>query len=204
MPRPSLACLLPFALLTVLCARPAAAWEQDRPGRFDYYILVLGWSPSYSEGEGAQRHCRQCDTDKPGGFVLHGLWPQYMRGWPQDFRIQQRPWVPRSVIDDMADIMPSKSMIIHEYRAHGTCAGLEPKQYFSLARDLYDRITIPPRFTGLDSPLMLSPDEIEGRLPEGQPLALGEHDLGDLSPAGAARCARLLRARSVSEELRTE
>jgi ribonuclease T2 len=34
-------------------------------------------------------------------------------------------------------------MIIHEYRAHGTCAGLEPKQYFSPARDLYDRITIP-------------------------------------------------------------
>jgi ribonuclease T2 len=72
MPRPSLACLLPFALLTVLCARPAAAWEQDRPGRFDYYILVLGWSPSYCEGEGAQRHDRQCDTDKPGGFVRFG------------------------------------------------------------------------------------------------------------------------------------
>jgi ribonuclease T2 len=73
--------------------------------------------------------------------------------------MQQRPWVPRSVIDDMADIMPSKSVIIHAYRTHGTCAGLEPKQYFSLARDLYDR---PPRFTGLDSPLVLSPDEIEG------------------------------------------
>jgi ribonuclease T2 len=168
-PRHSLACLLHLALLATLCGGPAAAWQQDRPGRFDYYVLVLGWSPSYCEGEGQQRHDRQCDVEKPSSFVLHGLWPQYAKGWPQDCRMQQRPWVPRSVIDEMTDIMPSKSLIIHEYRAHGTCAGLEPKQYFSLARDLYERITIPPRFAGLASPLVLSPDEIEGEFLKANP-----------------------------------
>jgi len=131
-------------------------------GRFDYYVLVLGWSPPYCEARARKGATGNATPRSLRSFFLHGLWPQYAEGWPQDCRMQQRPWVPRSVIDDMADIMPSKSVIIHEYRTHGTCAGLEPKQYFSLARDLYDRITIPPRFTGLDSPLVLSPDEIEG------------------------------------------
>ena len=43
--------------------------------------------------------------------------------------MRKRPWVPQSVIDDIRDIMPSKNLIIHEYRAHGTCSGLEPAQY---------------------------------------------------------------------------
>jgi ribonuclease T2 len=53
--------------------------------------------------------------------------------------------VPQSVIDDIRDIMPSKNLVIHEYRAHGTCSGLAPDQYFGLARDLYERVGIPPR-----------------------------------------------------------
>jgi ribonuclease T2 len=67
----------------------AAAQERDRPGRFDYYVLVLGWSPSYCAAEGNRRHDRQCDAEKPRGFILHGLWPH--NGWSQDCRMQQRP-----------------------------------------------------------------------------------------------------------------
>jgi ribonuclease T2 len=69
--------------------------------------------------------------------------------------------VPQSVIDDMRDIMPSKNLVIHEYRAHGTCSGLEPVQYFGLARDLYERVGIPPRFSGADRGLRLTEREIE-------------------------------------------
>ena len=75
--------------------------------------------------------------------------------------MRKRPWVPQSVIDDIRDIMPSKNLIIHEYRAHGTCSGLEPAQYFGLARDLYERISIPPRFSGADRGLRLTESEIE-------------------------------------------
>ena len=50
------------------------------------------------------------------------------------------------VIDEIRDIMPSKDLVIHEYRTHGTCSGLEPAQYFGLARGLYERVGMPPRF----------------------------------------------------------
>ena len=65
------------------------------------------------------------------------------------------------MIDDIRDIMPSKNLIIHEYRAHGTCSGLEPAQYFRLARDLYERVSIPQRFSGADRGLRLTENEIE-------------------------------------------
>jgi ribonuclease T2 len=61
----------------------------------------------------------------------------------------------------MRDIMPSKSLIIHEYRTHGTCSGLEPAQYFGVARDLYERVSVPERVLASDAQGLLSPDEIE-------------------------------------------
>ena len=57
--------------------------------------------------------------------------------------------------------MPSKNLIIHEYRTHGTCSGLEPAQYFGFARDLYQRVSIPPRFSGVERGLDLTEAEIE-------------------------------------------
>ena len=67
-------------------------------------------------------------------FVLHGLWPQYERGFPGDCQIGRRPYVPDNVIEDAMDVMPSKPLIIHEYRKHGTCSGMEPSRYFETAR----------------------------------------------------------------------
>ncbi len=131
------------------------------PGRFDYYLLVLGWSPAYCASEGRGRDDRQCEGQHPRAFVLHGLWPQYERGWPKDCATSERPWVPSAVIDAMLPMMPGKNLIIHEYRAHGTCSGLDPGQYFNVARALYNRVTIPPRFTDPDQWLKASPDEIE-------------------------------------------
>jgi ribonuclease T2 len=68
----------------------------------------------------------------------------------------KRLWVPQAVIDDMSDIMPSKNLVIHEYRAHGTCSSLQPDRYFGLARDLYERVSIPPRFSGTEGRLDLT------------------------------------------------
>ncbi len=143
----------------MLALSQAAAEQGGEPGRFDYYVLVLGWTPSYCATEGRQRHDRQCD--RAHAFTLHGLWPQDTKGWPEDCRTAKRPWVPQSVIDDLRDIMPSRNLIIHEYRAHGTCSGLEPDQYFGLARDLYERVNIPPRLSGMEGRLNLTPEEIE-------------------------------------------
>ncbi len=49
----------------------------------------------------------------------------------------------------MLDIMPSKRLVFHEYRKHGTCSGLGVDGYFELARKLYGKVKIPPRFVDL-------------------------------------------------------
>jgi ribonuclease T2 len=149
-------------LLTVLLsASVAPAFDRDRPGVFDYYVLVLGWSPTYCLIEGRLRRDTQCDAKTPHDFVLHGLWPQYDKGWPKDCYAGRRPWVPSEVIDAMRDIMPSKNLIIHEYATHGTCAGLTPEQYYDAARALYDKVSLPPEFSDPERRRDLSPESVE-------------------------------------------
>ena len=79
----------------------AGASERNKPGAFDYYVLVLSWMPTYCRSEGRERKDGQCETSKPRAFLLHGLWPQNIKGWPEDCRTPKRPWVPQSVIDDL-------------------------------------------------------------------------------------------------------
>ena len=43
----------------------------------------------------APRSAMQPAPGRPYAFVLHGLWPQYERGWPQDCRSSDRGYVPR-------------------------------------------------------------------------------------------------------------
>ena len=149
------------ALACLLSGGDAGALERNKPGVFDYYALVLSWMPSYCRGKGRARGEGQCEPSKSRAFLLHGLWPQYEKGWPEDCPIGERPWVPERVIREMRDVMPSKNLIIHEYRAHGTCSGLGPSQYFGVARELYERVRVPERFLAPDAGRLLSPDEIE-------------------------------------------
>ena len=156
--------VLPFAIALVLlsAAGNVSAAERNTPGAFDYYVLVLSWNPSYCRDEGRSRKDRQCGVSKPYGFLLHGLWPQYEIGWPNDCPTGGRPWVPESVIAGMRDIMPNKNLVIHEYRTHGTCSGLGPAQYYAVARELYERISVPERFVTPDANRLASPEEVEG------------------------------------------
>ena len=154
-------------LLALVLAAVVASFFADRkptansnaPGTFDYYVLVLGWSPTYCLSEGWVRRDGQCDVSR--AFVLHGLWPQFQRGWPENCHTAKRPWVSQQVIEGMRDIMPSKNLMIHEYRAHGTCSGLDPAQYFAVARRLYERVSVPARFLTVGADRVSSPGEIE-------------------------------------------
>jgi ribonuclease T2 len=153
--------LLALALTVACAACDTGERERNRPGDFDYYVLVLSWSPAYCNIEGRKRHEDQCKDGRGRAFTLHGLWPQYERGWPQDCRISHRPFVPQPLIDQMSDIMPGRGLVIHEYRAHGTCSGLEPERYFATARELFQRVVVPPPFRQSDKALELSLAEIE-------------------------------------------
>lgn len=137
--------------------------REHEPGVFDYYLLALSWSPTYCADIGEKRRDPQCSprSGRPYAFVLHGLWPQYERGWPQDCRSPDRGFVPRPVASRMLDIMPSERLVFHEYRKHGTCSGLGVDGYFDLARRLYEKVKIPPRFVGLtDTRTTVSPGEL--------------------------------------------
>jgi ribonuclease T2 len=151
-------------------ATNASAYDDDephpfqhaKPGDVDYYVLVLGWSPTYCLKEGNDRGDAHCNADRPDEFVLHGWWPQYEKGWPEDCYQGQRPWVPSEVIDDMRDIMPSKELIIHEHKAHGTCTGLALGPYYDAARKAFDQVSIPAAYDDPKAQRFVSPDTIEG------------------------------------------
>jgi ribonuclease T2 len=137
--------------------------RNDQPGVFDYYVLALSWSPTYCASRRDNRYEPQCDrrSGRPYAFVLHGLWPQFNRGWPQHCQSADRGYVPRPVANRMLDIMPSDKLIFNEYRKHGTCTGLGVDGYFDLARRFYETVKIPERFVGLtDDRLTISPEEL--------------------------------------------
>ncbi len=140
--------------------RHGSARGGQEPGEFDYYVVALSWSPTYCADVGPREGGQQCSGSRPYAFVLHGLWPQYRRGWPQFCEIDERPWVPEQTVDRMLDIMPSKRLIINEYKKHGTCTGMSPDAYFDTARKLYDSIKIPERYKLPDQPLNVSPGEV--------------------------------------------
>jgi ribonuclease T2 len=140
--------------------RPKAVTQ---PGQFDYYVLALSWSPSYCAGLQRNGYDPQCNRrdGKRYSFVLHGLWPQFERGWPQDCPTADRGFVPRPVADRMLDIMPSDKLVFHEYRKHGTCSGLGVDGYFDLSRKLYNKVKLPERYTTLSDPrLTIAPGDM--------------------------------------------
>ena len=144
--------------------KPFGVPAQSREaGRFDYYALVLSWSPSYCAGLVRDDYDPQCNRrdGKRYSFVLHGLWPQFSRGYPESCPPRDRTYIQQSTIDRILDIMPSPRLAIHEYKKHGSCSGLEPEAYFALSRRLYGKIVVPPRFLNPPSAFFVSPDELK-------------------------------------------
>lgn len=135
--------------------------RNNQAGVFDYYALVLSWSPTYcsDRGEDDESQCARRDGRRYA-FVLHGLWPQYQRGWPSDCRLSRRPFVPEQVIDNMMDIMPSRGLIIHEYKKHGTCSGLNPDNFYGMARQLFEAVRIPRDFVNPFETQYMSPKDL--------------------------------------------
>jgi ribonuclease T2 len=145
--------------------------DRNVPGEFDYYALVMSWSPTYCADSGRDGYDMQCDRNdgRRYAFVLHGLWPQYERGYPEACRTRRKPFVPQPVIDGMLDIMPSPRLVIHEYKKHGTCSGLDPAGYYEISRKLFREIRIPERYVNPQEAQFVSPEELEDELIEENP-----------------------------------
>lgn len=147
---------------------PTYALPNDVAGRFDYYILSLSWSPSWCKAEGQARDADQCDPRKRTAFVVHGLWPQYERGWPQDCRSSaQDP--SRSATRAMADIMGSSGLAWYQWKKHGRCTGLDAKGYFDLTRSAAERIAVPAILHRLNRDVTLPARIVEDAFIEANP-----------------------------------
>ncbi len=136
------------------------ACAQNRPGDFDFYVLTLSWSPSYCAAQGSRADKAQCSGERPYAFVVHGLWPQFERGYPE-YCDPSAPRIPQRLIDGMLDLMPSPRLVINEWRKHGTCSGLGSTGYFAALRDARGRVTIPTEFVDPKSWRTVSPGDVE-------------------------------------------
>ena len=136
--------------LGLLIAVPAAL-AQDREGEqkgaaagsFDFYVLALSWSPGYCTLDGDAKGREQCTSGKGLGFVVHGLWPQYERGYPTECTPAGRT-PSRLALEEVKDVYPDEGLARFEWRRHGTCSGKSPTDYFADVKKAREKIVIPP------------------------------------------------------------
>ncbi len=145
--------------LAALLTLPMGSQGWARDG-FDFYVLSLSWSPSYCEAEGERANSEQCARARPFSFVIHGLWPQYERGWPSYCQTGRHP-PSQPQIRAMLDVMPSRPLIAHQWRKHGSCSGLDGDAYLSLTRKALERIKIPEPYRRITRYTRVSPKQIE-------------------------------------------
>ncbi len=160
--------LVGVALVALLLAPLPATAQYGRtahagvPGQFDFYVLSLSWSPSFC-AETAERYAGrspslQCGA-RPYSFVVHGLWPQYDKGFPE-YCEDPAPRLSRDIVSSMLDLMPAPHLIYNEWDKHGTCAGLSQGVYFDTVRRARAAVKIPPDYSELKTPLAVAPDAV--------------------------------------------
>ena len=150
---------LAFFLFLASFGLTGAAAKEPLPGQFDYYVLSLSWSPSYCAGGAGQNDYQQCAPGRRFAFVVHGLWPQYTKGWPEFCRTREN-WIPQDLIDGVMDVMPSKKLIIHEWKKHGSCSGLSQAGYFDTLETTFGALRIPARYLSPQAPVMVTPAQL--------------------------------------------
>lgn len=157
------------ALMAVAC-RPEPAGSAPPSGDgYDFYVLSLSWSPTYCEAEGEEASRQQCGSRRPLGFVVHGLWPQFERGWPEFCDSGEPERVPDRLVGTLLDLMPSAGLIGHQWRKHGSCTGMSQTDYFDVVRRAREAIEIPSRFEAPAGRVAIDPHEAEDAFLDANP-----------------------------------
>jgi ribonuclease T2 len=164
-----------FWVVAIAAGATVSASAQDRrqntPGEFDFYVLSLSWSPSFCEevaerGNSGRSQQAQCGG-RPFSFVVHGLWPQYERGFPE--YCDRDSWLDRNIMTSMLDLMPAPGLIFNEWKKHGTCSGLGARAYFDTVRKARAAVKIPEQYLQLTDTKMVAPSEIEDAFVKANP-----------------------------------
>ncbi len=144
---------------------PAAAPTQSgasygmasNDGNFDFYVLALSWSAGFCEKVGWSHD--QCEPGRGLGFVVHGLWPQYERGYPSNCA---GPGNPSSIaLERVVGLYPDQRLARYEWRKHGTCTGKSPSDYFADVARARAAVTIPEAFAKPTGEQTFAPIDIE-------------------------------------------
>lgn len=143
-------------LLSWPAATHPALAEGEPAGDFDYYVLAMTWAPNWCATEGAGRPA----CDRPAGWTLHGLWPQFERGWPSFCRTGARDPSRRQTAAE-ADLFGSSGAAWYQWKKHGRCSGLDPADYFALARHAFEQVERPEVLRRLERPVRLPARVIE-------------------------------------------
>jgi ribonuclease T2 len=166
-----LASVLLSVSLVAVSAGSASAQDvrQNDPGKFDFYVLALSWSPSFCDaaGERAQQQ-PECGGERPYAFIVHGLWPQYDQGFPEFCKVPA-PRLDRNIVSSMLDLMPAPRLIFHEWDRHGTCSGLSARAYFETVRKARAVVKIPTEYIDLKAALTVAPSEVEDAFVKANP-----------------------------------
>ena len=135
--------------------------EQAAPGQFDFYLLNLSWSPEFCATHGDSPEC-----GRNLGFVVHGLWPQDTSGdYPQHCSDAPGPSDPQAD----TDIMPTASLVDHEWETHGTCSGLGANDYFAAIHKVYAAVKIPTNIGVGGDAGGVTPDDLLARFASANP-----------------------------------
>ena len=71
---------------------------------------------------------------------MHGLWPQDASGdYPQHCSDAPGPANPQAD----TDVIPTASLVEHEWQTHGTCSGLGADDYFAEIHKAYAAVKLP-------------------------------------------------------------
>jgi ribonuclease T2 len=152
-PAKAAVCLLAALLFAVSAsARHRNGASSGEPGNFAYYLLSLSWSPAFCL---SSPNSAECKGPRRYGFIVHGLWPQNEKGWPENCDVRSQ--VPDDVAKGISDLMPARGLINHEWTAHGSCSGLDPAAFFGLVRRAYNEIIIPAEFSQPSKSIEQSP-----------------------------------------------
>lgn len=156
-------------VLFVAAAASAQDRRQNQPGQFDFYVLALSWSPTFCQAaqEKGRSPKEQCGG-RPYSFVVHGLWPQYERGFPE-YCQNPAPRLDRAIVSSMLDLMPAPRLIFHEWDRHGVCSGLNPRAYFDTVRKARAQVKIPEPYLEVTQPLTVTPNEVEEEFVKANP-----------------------------------
>ena len=134
----------------------ASAQNKGEPGKFDFYLMNLSWSPEFCSIQGTSPQC----TTQAGarrGFILHGLWAQNNDGtYPVFCSDEAGPAKPAENLD----LTPDLALLDHEWAKHGTCSAVGPRRFFALERKAYHALHIPHELEHLTTETSITPGAI--------------------------------------------